>query len=387
MRAHGIEQTVASTYRKLFTGDPLQVKSPGRINLIGEHTDYNNGFVMPAAIDKGVAFAIGRSDNTLATIHSAKYDETLSIDTRKPDKVSSPAWANYLIGVLARLKQEGVEVPPFNCVFHGDLPTGAGLSSSAAVECGFIFGLNTLFDLRLEREKMAYFAQWAEHNYVGVKCGIMDQFTSIMGRKDNVILLDCRSLEYDYIPFKLKDYTLVLIDTGVKHSLASSEYNTRRAECEQGVAILRTRFAEVNSLRDVSPQLMKENKSLFPDSVYQRCLYVSEENERVLKAKQLLLEGQMNGFGALMYQSHDGLSNMYAVSCPELDFLVEQAKKDTRVAGARMMGGGFGGCTINLVEREHTDSVVESIVAAYKSAFGIHAETYAVEVSDGAAII
>lgn len=373
---------VRSKFIELFDGSPLMVNSPGRINLIGEHTDYNNGFVMPAAIDKGILFAIGAKSGKTSAIYSLKYDEMITIDHSALDKVESPVWANYLLGILFKLNELGVQVHSFNCVFDGDLPTGSGLSSSAAMECGFVFALDQLFDLNLNRSKMIHIAQWAEHNYAGVKCGIMDQFASMMGKKSNAILLDCRSLEYHYFPIDLKDHHLLLCDTGVKHSLASSEYNTRRTECEQGVEIMK-----VKSLRDASPKTVEDHKHLLSHNIYKRCLYVTQEIERVLQAKDHLLNGRLISFGELMFQTHDGLSTMYEVSCPELDFLVDQAKQSPAVLGARMMGGGFGGSTLNIIEKKATPDFIQSLSKKYKAAFGIDMQTHVVTIADGTSII
>lgn len=382
-----VGQTVESKFAKLFGGRPLVVNSPGRINLIGEHTDYNQGFVMPAAIDKGIRFAIGRRSDSTSVIHSIKYDQSLSIDQSNPEKILSPVWANYLLGILFKLKETGFNIPPFNCVFHGDLPTGAGMSSSAAMECGFIFALDQLFELKLARHDMITMAQWAEHHYADVKCGIMDQFASMMGRKDNVIVLDCRSMEYTYFPIHLRDHYLLLCDSGVKHSLASSEYNTRRNECGLGVEILHKKFSFIRSLRDVSAAMVEENKALLPEKVYKRCLYVTQENDRVLNAQENLRLGQLSSFGEKMFRTHEGLSGLYEVSCTELDFLVEHAKKYPGVLGARMMGGGFGGCTLNIIERKISDEFIQSASQAYQSAFGTTLATHIVSVADGTSIV
>jgi len=378
---------VRSKFIELFDNTPLMINSPGRINLIGEHTDYNNGFVMPAAIDKGIHFALGRRSADTSVIHSLKYGETIHINQADPAKIESPVWANYLLGVLFKLKDTGHTIPSFNCVFDGDLPTGSGLASSAAMECGFLFGWDQLFDLDLERRQMVEMAQWAEHNYAGVKCGIMDQFASMMGKKDNAILLDCRSLEYHYFPIDLNDYHLLLCDTGVKHSLASSEYNTRRKECEQGVEILKNLFPSIQSLRDVSVKMVTDNKDLLPRNIYKRCLYVTQEIERVLLAKDHLSQGRLKSFGELMFQTHDGLSQMYEVSCPELDFLVDHAKQDSSVLGARMMGGGFGGSTLNIIKKAATKDFIQSLSIKYKSAFGIEMHTHVVTIADGTSVI
>ncbi len=378
---------VRSAFQKLFGGIPLIINSPGRINLIGEHTDYNDGFVVPAAIDKSIRFAIAAGQGPTSVIYSRKYDQSLEIDPSNPEKVSSPSWANYLLGILFQLKERGIGVPSFNCAFDGDLPTGAGLSSSAAMSCGFAFALDQLFDLKLDRREMIDMGQWAEHHYIGVKCGIMDQFASIMGRKDHVILLDCRSLEYSYFPINLRNHILLLCDSGVKHSLASSEYNVRRSECNQGVTIMRERYPSITSLRDASVDMVKESRDILPGKIYSRCLYVTQENDRVLKARKDLLEGRLSSFGEKMFRTHEGLATLYEVSCAELDFLVELAKLHPGIIGARMMGGGFGGCTLNIVERDAATHFTTSASEAYKKAFGIDLITHAVSVTDGTTVV
>lgn len=383
-----MNNSVRSKFIERFQSQPLVISSPGRINLIGEHTDYNNGFVMPAAIDKGITFAIGRKNGNTSMIYSMKYGEQIIIDHSKLDRIDDAEWPNYLLGVLYKLTERGYKIPSFNCVFDGDLPTGSGLSSSAALECGFIFALDQLFDLNLERSDMIQMAQWAEHNYAGVKCGIMDQFASMMGKKGNAILLDCQSLEYHYFPVNLGEhYQLLLCDTGVKHSLASSEYNTRRKECEQGVEILSNMFPLVRSLRNASTAMVNEQKDRLPVNVYKRCLYVTQEIARVLQAKEHLSNGDLKAFGELMFQTHGGLSRLYEVSCPELDFLVDHARQNTAVLGARMMGGGFGGSTLNLIEKEATPEFIQSLSKKYHAAFGIDLKAHVVTIADGTAVI
>lgn len=381
------EESVNSKFLELYETPPLIVHSPGRINLIGEHTDYNNGFVMPAAIDKGIQIALAPSKLKHSSLYSLKYDETFIFDILDPQKVENPAWANYLLGIIFQLQSRSLRIDNFNCAFDGDLPTGAGLSSSAAMECGFVFGLNEIFDLRLSKLHMIHIAQWAEHNYVGVKCGIMDQFTSMMGEQGQVIVLDCQSLTYKYYPLELGDYCLVLCDTQVKHSLASSEYNTRRAECELGVEILRTKYPEITSLRDVTMEMLDENKGSLPVEVLDRCIYVVQENDRVLKASQDLESGDLISFGEKMFLTHEGLSKLYEVSCPELDFLVDNAKVLFGVIGARMMGGGFGGCTINIIKQSRADDFIFEMKKLYKQKFTMELSTHIVKTGNGTSIL
>ena len=378
---------IRKAFHQLFDGEPILVRAPGRINLIGEHTDYNDGFVMPAAIDKEIVFAVAESGDGTSTIRSLDMDESFSVDLDKVHKVGSPLWVNYLLGVIDRLQSKGNQLKPFNCVFGGNIPHGAGLSSSAALECGFIAALNTLNDLGESREDMIHMAQWAEHNYAGVKCGIMDQFSSMMGKLNHVFILDCRSLDYSYFPMKLNGYDILLLDTNVKHSLAGSEYNTRRRECEEGVAIFKKDNPSVNSLRDVSAALVRKYKGQLKEKVYDRCLYVTEEIERVQAASKDLEKGDLVAFGKKMFETHEGLSVLYEVSCPELDFLVDLVKGNKNVLGARMMGGGFGGCTINIVRSAEVDALIEMARNKYSEKFGIELKAYPVKLRDGVSLI
>ncbi|MFN5023369.1 MAG: galactokinase [Chitinophagaceae bacterium] len=365
----------------------LTVKAPGRINLIGEHTDYNEGFVMPAAIQKAATVYIEKREDS--TIHlfaeDLKESYTLNLDTVTK---SSKDWANYIIGVIAQF-QKVVRIPKgFTLRLKSDVPIGAGLSSSAAIECAVAFAINELFSLGLDRMQLTKMAQKAEHEYAGVLCGIMDQFASMFGKKDQVILLDCKTMHYQYYPLKLSNYDIVLLDTQIKHALASSEYNTRRAECEQGISLIQQRYPSTKSLREVSMDMLNECvDSSQMTKVYNRCKYVIEEIERTQAAAKDLQEGQLAAFGQKMFATHDGLSLLYEVSCPELDFLVKEVKDNPNVIGARMMGGGFGGCTINLIKKEATASVVQKLVASYHKTFQKNLLSYEVNIDDGASIL
>jgi galactokinase len=278
---------------------------------------------------------------------------------------------------------EGYRVKPFKCVFGGNIPMGAGLSSSASMECGFAFAINTLFQFDVPKSKLIFMAQWAEHNYVGVKCGIMDQFASMMGKEDHVIVLDCRSMEFEYSPLKLTDHTIILCDTRVKHSLVDSEYNTRRSECEQGVAILRKHYEQVKSLRDADEAMVRLHQAEMPGKVFDRCLYVVQEIRRVQDASQDLKTNRLAEFGKKMFATHDGLSRLYEVSCKELDFLVDEARKFGTILGSRMMGGGFGGCTINIVPKADAEKFTTSVAEAFKKEFGHEMGVYNVSIKDG----
>jgi galactokinase len=387
MQEENIVQAIKGKYFEKFgqMSDPGKVRifrSPGRINLIGEHTDYNNGFVLPASVDKAIYFVIEPREDDQVILHAADLDETYSFsvdDLSKPSK----SWPHYQLGIIEQIYKKGLKVGGFQTTFGGDVPVGAGLSSSAALECCLLFALNEMYDLGLDRFSIVKMSQKAENEYVGVQCGIMDQFASAFGKEESVIRLDCRSLEYKYFPFPMQDYLLVLCDTSVKHSLASSEYNTRRLECETGVSILKKYYPEVESLRDATPETVAEHKDELGDPVYRRCKFITEEIQRVQDACDLLVEGNLVEFGRKMYATHQGLQHEYEVSCPELDFLVDQTLDDAAVLGARMMGGGFGGCTINLVKKDAVDEFERKMKAAYQGKYQIDLPCYKVKITTG----
>ncbi|AHM61935.1 galactokinase [Flammeovirgaceae bacterium 311] len=373
---------IEDKFKELYGSSPLLVRSPGRINLIGEHTDYNDGFVLPAAIDKEMVLAVAKNDSETCRLYSLDFDEAIAFNLQDLQP-SDKGWPNYILGVVDQLQKGGYQLGGFDCVFGGDIPIGAGLSSSAALECGAGYALSQLFGLKVEKQQLIRFAQKAEHTFAGVQCGIMDQFASVMGKEAHALRLDCRSLDFSYFPLELGAYQIVLLDTQVKHSLASSEYNTRRQECEQGVAKVKEKHPHVHSLRDVTLEMLDEVKSEISPVIYKRCRYVIEENDRLLKGCDLLEQGDIKAFGQKMYGSHEGLSEQYEVSCPELDFLVGLAKENAHVVGARMMGGGFGGCTINMVAASEKDSFIEEARQAYRQQFGIELKSYEVKVTDG----
>ncbi len=350
---------------ELFKEKPFIFRSPGRVNLIGEYTDYNEGFVLPAAIDKEIIFAIAPSGDKNCRLVSIDMEDSYEFNIGTFVK-SGKAWANYLLGMIDQLKIAGYNLNGFNCVFGGDIPIGAGLSSSAALEAGLGFALKSLFSLSVEPMDIVKLAQKAENDFVGVKCGIMDQYINIFGQKNNALKIDCRTLDYTYLPFNTDNLSIVLCDSRVSHSLAASEYNLRRKQCETGVKQLQRFHPEVNSLRDVSLPLLKEHLEDFDPVVYKRCEYVIEENARLLAACDTLLKNDMKAFGELMNESHEGLKNKYEVSCSELDSLVEYARQDENTLGCRMMGGGFGGCTINLVKKDAVEDFVQTMTEKYK---------------------
>lgn len=376
---------VPAPLQPFLSSHPLVVRSPGRINIIGEHTDYNEGFVLPAAIDKAVYVAAAPRTDDRADLFSVDFSETVSLELQ--ERAPRPGhWSTYILGVADQFIRRGVQPAGFSLVIYGDVPLGAGLSSSAAVECAVALALNELWAAGLDRRELALLAQAAEHTYAGVKCGIMDQFASLFGRKDQVIRLDCRSLDYEYFPLQLKEYVLLLLDTQVKHSLASSAYNERRAQCEAGVALIQQQDPAVKSLRDASPDRVKAcipgDHPSFP-----RCLYVVEENERLLRACRALEAGDIPALGKLMLATHAGLRDQYEVSCAELDYLVEKATEHPGVAGARMMGGGFGGCTINLVRQDAVEQLVSRLQEAYRRDWHHELPAYIVKIEDGSSVI
>lgn len=365
----------------------IVIKSPGRVNLIGEHTDYNNGFVMPTAVEKSIKFYLKKnSTRSHCNVKSLTFNTSFEYDIDDP-KVDGPEWTRYIVGVIEEIKKLGKVVGGFDCLMTSNLPMGAGISSSAALECGLATGLNELFDLGLEKLEIVKLSQMAEHNYVGTKCGIMDQFASVMSKDGSVIKLDCRSLEHELIPFNIAPYTLLLLNTNVEHSLASSEYNTRREECNEGVAILQKKFPEVKSLRDATLDQLATCKDDMTNTIYNRCSYIIEENLRVEEAGNALKKGDLEKFGKLMYESHDGLQNKYAVSCPELDFLTQYSLSNSQILGCRMMGGGFGGCTINLIHEDAIDAYVEEVAKAYEEQFDIKLTSFTIAPANGTTIL
>ena len=386
MEANAMAQSVLNRYKSTFEGNPVIARSPGRVNLIGEHTDYNEGFVLPAAIDKAAYVAVGKREDDLIQLFSEEFSEAFEcrLSELKP---TDKGWPNYILGVADQLVKRGYTIGGFNLVINGDVPIGAGLSSSAAVECATAYALNELFDLDIEKIELTQIAQIAEHTFAGVLCGIMDQFASVHGKKDHVIKLDCRSLEYEYVPLKLEGYKILLLNTNVKHSLASSEYNTRRQQCEEGVALVKAHHPEVTSLRDVTPEMLQQHVAPADATIYRRCKYVVEENIRLLTGCEDLKGGNIKSLGEKMFLTHEGLSKDYEVSCKELDFLVDYVKGNSSVLGARMMGGGFGGCTINIVKEEAIDALVAEIAPAYEKAMTLKLTHYIAVIEDGATLI
>lgn len=378
-------RTVPQQLKEFISNNSIIIRSPGRINLIGEHTDYNEGFVLPAAIDKAAYISFTPRQDMEINLFAVDLKDTFNTTTGAVVPATSSIWANYLLGVTAQFIKAGIEVKGFDAVLTADIPMGAGLSSSAAVECAMAMALNISTNAQFDKLTLVKMAQKAEYEFAGVKCGIMDQFASMMGKNGSVIKLDCRSYEYSYEPFDLKGYKLVLFDTNVKHSLASSEYNVRRKQCETGVELIQQYHNEVKSLRDATINMLDEYVKPYDSIAYKRCRYVIEENNRLIAGCEDLQHGDIISFGKKMLATHHGLSKQYEVSCPELDFLVSQVDNNAAVLGARMMGGGFGGCTINIIKETEVEKLIKETSGAYAAATNKKMEAYVVSIEDGTA--
>ena len=376
------EEIIQIFQDKFGQNNPEVYTSPGRINLIGEHTDYNGSFVFPGAIDKGMIAAIRFNDSDKVRAYAVDLDEYAEFGLNEED-LPSEGWAKILFGVCREIIKRGGSVKTFDTAFSGDVPLGAGMSSSAALESTYAFALNDLLQLGIDKFELARIGQSTEHNYVGVKCGIMDQFASIFGKKGHLIRLDTKSMEHAYFPFDPEGYKLVLLDTVVKHELASSAYNKRRESCEHAARTIAKRHPEVEFLRDASMEMLKEVKDEISAEDYMRAEYVIEETQRVRDVSDALQRGDYETVGQKMYETHHGMSKLYEVSCEELDFLNDVAREHG-VTGSRVMGGGFGGCTINLVKDELYDSFISDAKAQFKAKYGHEPKVYDVVISDGA---
>jgi galactokinase len=379
-------KTTTAFFEKTFGNTPQKiVLSPGRINIIGEHIDYNDGYVLPAAIDKVICFAFEKTNSKNSKIIAIDLDESFEINVEEPLALHDAIWTNYFRGVLQQLKNNGLAIEGFNCVFSSNIPVGSGLSSSAALECGFLYGLNELFHLNIKPVDIALMGQSAEH-WVGINCGIMDQFASVMGKENQVIKIDCRTLEYEYHKADFSEYSLVLFDSNVKHSLFSSAYNQRRQECEEGLSILTTHFPEVTSFRDCTEAQILSIKDKMTEDVFKRSYFAIKEIKRVTLACEALDRGDILTLGQLLFDTHEGLSKEYEVSCAELDMIVDTLKKESAVVGSRVMGGGFGGCTINLIKKGEEEAIRTKLAQLYQATFGIELKTYEVTISNGTSI-
>ena len=376
---------VRSRFIKHFDGKTGNIyASPGRINIIGEHTDYNGGFVFPGAIDKGIMCEIRPNGTNKVMAYSIDLKDRVEFDIND-EKGPKASWARYIYGIILEMKKLGVDVKGFNTAFAGDVPLGAGLSSSAALESCFAFALNDLFgDNKVSKWDMVLAGQATEHNYCGVNCGIMDQFASVFGQEGKLMRLDCRSHEFEYFPFDPKGYKLVLVDSVVKHELASSAYNDRRKSCENVVAALKSKYPDktIETLRDADWDMLESVKADVSEEDMKRAVYVLGEKDRVLAVCEALNAGDYETVGQKMYETHKGLSKDYEVSCEELDYLNDIAKENG-VTGSRIMGGGFGGCTINLVKDELHDKFIEDVKAKSEAKYGKTPKIYDVVISEG----
>lgn len=382
------QASITTLYQQQFNTRPaLLVQAPGRINLIGEHTDYNAGFVLPGAIQQSIWLAIGLREDNQLHCYAADWKEFIQLDAEALSFQKETSWANYLLGVLQEFRLLGLPTTGLNIAFGGNIPTGAGLSSSAALVSAMAVALNTLFQQGKSRLELAQLAQRAENNFVGTQCGIMDMFASLFGKAGQVLQLDCRDLSVRYFSVPQGPYSWVLLDSGVQHRLVESEYNTRRAECEAGAALLQEDGLHLTSLREVTKEALLARSALLPTTVFRRCLFVVEEIERVQLACQLLEEGQLTEFGRLLTECHRGLDSLYEVCVPETNFLVEQAICQAGVLGARQMGGGFGGCVLCLVQTDTLPELIHSLSTAYLSTFGIPMVHYPVQLSEGVRVL
>jgi galactokinase len=372
-------------FQQYFGNPALIAAAPGRVNLIGEHTDYNEGFVLPGAIDRNIYVALEKTEDSFLHLQAFEYRErySFSLDDMHPVK----GWPTYLMGMICQIMPERKLPYGLHVAIAGDVPVGAGMSSSAALCSAFGLALCEFFGLGLSRMDIALAAQKTEHQFAGLQCGIMDPFASLHGKSGHLIKLDCRSLEFNYVPFHFPDLRIILVNTMVSHSLASSEYNLRRQQCETGVHILQKTDPAIHSLRDVPGKLLEMHRHELDPTVYSRCRFVIEENQRLLDGCACLERNDPDAFGRLMYASHEGLSKDYGVSCPESDFLVRTIKGRPGVKGARQMGGGFGGCIITLVEQDSEAHFIQDIQEKYKTHYGKTPDCYTMLISDGAKVL
>jgi galactokinase len=377
-----MEMDIRRQFQQYFGNEYQIAVAPGRVNLIGEHTDYNQGFVLPGAIDRNIWVALAPNSDQLLNVRALEYGEyySFSLEDMRPVK----GWPTYLLGMIYMILPEKRLPHGIDVVVSGNVPVGAGMSSSAALCSAFGLALNEVFQLGLSRMEIALAGQKTEHQFAHLQCGIMDQFASLHGKAGHVMKLDCRSLEYEYIPFDFPDIRIILLNTMVSHSLASSEYNLRRQQCEAGVAVLRKHDQAILTLRDVKLELLEAYRAELDETVFKRCRFIVEENQRLLSGCDFLKHNNLDAFGKLMYAAHNGLSKDYEVSCPESDFLVKTIKGLKGVKGARQMGGGFGGCIITLVEKDFAELFIRDVQKKYEIKYGKIPDCYSMTISEGA---
>lgn len=383
-------QTITNAFSAVFERKQptVIVRAPGRVNLIGEHTDYNDGFVFPMALDFQILTAAGKRQDQLVRIYSMDYQKMVEFHLDQPISYDTEErWSNYPRGIIAMLMEKGIRLAGMDLVFSGDIPQGSGLSSSAALEVSIALTLQALNGFSMNGPELARLCQRAENTFVGMNCGIMDQFISMMGRKGHALFLDCRTLEYRHIPLELEDYRILICHSGVKHSLVDSEYNKRRQECETGVAVLSQKYPQIKSLRDATMSELNACKNELDQTVYRRCLHVITENQRVLKSIESLNQNDLVTFGKLMNESHDSLRDDYQVSCFEIDLLVDFARNFNGVLGSRITGGGFGGCTVTLISNSIINDFTTNIKEYYRQKTGIVPDLYISRPAAGATLI
>jgi galactokinase len=378
------KDAVRSDFLELYEREPRLFWAPGRVNLIGEHTDYNDGFVLPMAIDAGTVVAAARREDRMVRVRSANLDESAEFDLDRAGEPVRHIWLDYVEGMARSLEETGLQLAGADLLIQSDVPLGAGLSSSAALEISVGLAFLQLSCINIDRRALALAGQRSEHNYVGIKCGIMDQYIAAVGRAGHALLIDCRTLESALIPMNLTDAAVVVCDTRVKHALASSEYNLRREQCSRGVELLREVMPDIRALRDVSLAEFEHHQARLPELIRNRCRHVVTENARTLAAAEALKAGDLKAMGELMYASHHSLDRDYEVSSPELNLLVEIARSFDGVIGARMTGGGFGGCTVNLVRFGSLPIFREVVTREYQSVTGTAPQICVFEASDGA---
>ncbi len=377
-------KNLRAEFRAIYNGEPRFFRAPGRVNLIGEHTDYNGGFVLPMAIEHETTVAAAARADRKIRVRSVNLNEDGEIDLNAPEQKMRGSWLDFIEGVARILERQNIKLRGADLLIASEVPNGAGLSSSAALEISVGLALTEISGQTVDRVALALSGQKAEHEFVGAKVGIMDQFISALGRKGHALLIDCRNLEAEQVPFSTKDVAIAICNSNVKHKLASSEYNTRRAECERGVELLKQFLPEITQLRDVSIDNFEKYESNLPDVIRKRCRHVVTENARTLRAAEALKQNNLEDFGGLMQHSHASLRDDYEVSCRELDLLVEIAADCKGVLGARMTGGGFGGSTVNLVRRENLGKFIERVPAQYYNQTQIKADVYVSNPADGA---
>ena len=377
---------IENKFRSLYSTDPVFFRSPGRVNLIGEHTDYNNGYVMPAAIDREMVFAVAKNQRDVGRVYSLNLDQSFEFNVDNFEK-SAKDWPNYILGIVSEFRKDGLIIGGFDCVLGSDIPMSAGMSSSVAMQCGAAFFLNHLFELGLSRMQIAQYALRAENRYVGVPGSMPGHFVNMFGKTNHFVKLDCQSLDHEFIEMDLPNYRVILFDSQVKTSLADSQLKRRKKECEQGVAIINKYFPEVKNLRDCKPDMLLKCRDELGPLLFRRCDYVIKENMRVLEGSEDIKKNRMEAFGKKMFDSHAGLKNDYEVSIEPLDFLIEEVKKYKSVLGARMTGLGFGGSTINLVKDYDREEFIGEVQKRYKKFFRKDLLVYKVKITKATGLV